>query len=72
MFIVSQIISVSWVFIYTELLYRAIRYDLIIDYLVVDWNVIILFWLKYHYWLLYFLDLIFYTIDYLYRVGWNL
>ena len=34
--IISQIISVSWVFIYAELLYRAIRYDLIIDYLVVD------------------------------------
>ena len=70
-FIISQIISISWVFIYAELLYRAIWYDLIYWLSCCWFNVVILLWLKYHYWLLYFLDLIFYTIDYLYRVGWK-
>jgi hypothetical protein len=64
-----QIISVSWVFIYAELLCRAIRHDLILLiillllflYCVVGcWNIILV---------VVFLYLIFYTIGYLYCKG---
>jgi polyferredoxin len=63
-----QIISVSWVFIYAELLCRAIRHDLIllIGLLFILFTLI---FIEESFWLSYCCDLIVYTIVYLYCEG---
>lgn len=64
-----QIISISWVFIYAELLCRAIRHDLIL--LIILFYLFVFYWIFFEesFWLLYIFDLIFITIVYLYREG---
>ena len=42
--IISQIISVSWVFIYAELLCRAIRHDLILLIILLFIFVVFVYW----------------------------
>jgi len=62
-FSINQIISISWVFIYAELLCRTIRHGLILSIILLFIFVGFICLLKNHFGLLYFYYLIFYTTE---------